>query len=106
MVLALTAMGLIAFYLYFSEDGVIYADAILAAIVTMIYAGVHYYFASDEIQVVGKAGFIFTLMPLASLGVILFPNLNDKYSESTSIILGWIGLIASFVMLILLILMI
>ncbi|GAB6260187.1 hypothetical protein [Photobacterium sp. R1] len=104
--LALIAMGLIALYLFFSEDGVLYADAILGAIVTMIYAGVHYYFAEDALQIIGRAGFIFTLIPIVSLGAILFPNLNDKYSESSNIILGWIGLITSFVMLILFMLLI
>ncbi|MDO6706517.1 hypothetical protein Q4579_09850 [Photobacterium sp. 1_MG-2023] len=103
--LALCAVGLFMFYLIFQEDDVIYADVMLASIVMVIYAGVHHVFHPEIIKQIHRAGVLLYLAPLASYGAILFPGLQTKYSETTTIILGWIGLVLSSFCLMLLILM-
>ncbi|MEI8595266.1 hypothetical protein [Photobacterium sp. Hal280] len=99
MILIAMALCLVMFYFYFNKEGVIYFDALLSVLVTTVYIAAYIYFSADFTLSLKRAGLICELLPAASLGAILFPDWNTRFSQDVTVRLGWAGLFLSFLIL-------
>ncbi|WP_332400659.1 hypothetical protein [Vibrio metschnikovii] len=84
---------LVGFYFWYGESDTSLRQAIMAMFLYIMYLIFYMYIPPFPAGISSQMGQLYGLIPLLSLGAILFPNLNTQSPEVVTRTIGWIGLV-------------
>lgn len=75
----------------------------VGAVCAMLFAGlylvVYFFIAPTQTVPSGRAGLLFSYVPMISFGAILFPELNLRSPAQVTRFFGWVGMVIVFLIL-------
>jgi len=94
MMLIAVSLGLVIFFFYFNRGEFIERQAYYAIAFMALYIAAYLFVPSQLNGTSVQTGRLYEVIPLMSLGAILFPHFNPKSPEVITQTLGWLGLIS------------
>ena len=99
MIESIVLLTLALFYWVHNRHESLEVNAVCAIVFTTLYLTAHL-FVPPTLEVTSmRLGLLFGYLPLVSLAVILFPQLNPGSPVPVTRFFGWIGLLAVFLIL-------